>query len=64
MPSMVKPRTRILLVEDASAGQSAVERLFRETELPYELVVARNADEGLSRLRDGSLDLALLDSSR
>ncbi len=52
---------RILLVEDDEFDRMAVERLFAEESLPYDLVVATTVAEATSRLREGGIALVLID---
>lgn len=43
---------RILLIEDDEVDVELVRRNFKKSNLPAELVVARNGEEGLIRLRE------------
>jgi len=52
---------RVLLVEDDRADQMAVERLVKKEGLPYDLVIAETVAEAIARLKEGRLDLALID---
>jgi signal transduction histidine kinase len=58
---MEKHTTRILLVEDDAGDRTAMAELLQKGDLPCELVVATSAGEGIARLLDGGLDLAILD---
>ena len=60
---MDQERIRILLVEDDRAEQMAVERLVRKEGLPYDLVIAETVSEAIARLKEGRLDVALIDYS-
>lgn len=52
---------RILLVEDNEVDRMAVERLFEKESLPYTLVFAGTVREARARIREGGLDLVLID---
>ncbi|MBS1251653.1 MAG: Globin-coupled histidine kinase [Anaerolineales bacterium] len=58
---MGQESVRILLVEDDRADRMAVERLVRQEGLPYDLVIAETVAEAVARLKEGRLDLALID---
>ncbi|MFQ5343625.1 MAG: PAS domain S-box protein, partial [Anaerolineae bacterium] len=58
---MGEERVRVLLVEDNRADQMAVERLVKKEGLPYDLVIAETVAEAIARLKEGRLDVALID---
>jgi DNA-binding response OmpR family regulator len=51
--------SRILIVEDLVAGREAMAKLLQRE--GFEVVGARNGAEALARLKDGGIDLVLLD---
>lgn len=51
----------ILIIDDDEVDRLAVRRLVRNLNLPYRLVEAGSLAEGLSRVREEKIDLALLD---
>ncbi len=51
---------RVLLVEDDQADRCAVERLFVEQSLPYELIAAKTVAEATARLREDRIGLVLI----
>src|SRR5687767_4215192 len=51
--------SRILIVEDLVAGREAMAKLLQRE--GYEVAGARNGAEALARLKDGGIDLVLLD---
>ncbi len=50
---------KILIVDDLAASRDALGKLLRVT--GYQTVVARNGAEGLAKLKEGPVDLVLLD---
>jgi len=55
---MTKKQTRIFILEDSEDRIAVFESLYGEV---AELVIARNADEGISMLNGGEFDLVFLD---
>lgn len=51
--------SRILIVEDLVAGREAMAKLLQKE--GYEVAGARNGAEALARLKEGKIDLVLLD---
>ncbi len=51
--------SKILVVDDIAASRDALAKLLRTS--GYETAVARNGAEGLVRLKEGPVDLILLD---
>jgi CheY-like chemotaxis protein len=51
--------SRILIVEDLVAGREAMAKLLQRE--GYEVAGARNGAEALARLKEGGIDLVLLD---
>ena len=51
--------SRILIVEDLVVGREAMAKLLQRE--GFEVVGARNGAEALARLKDGGIDLVLLD---
>ncbi|MFQ5944162.1 MAG: response regulator [Anaerolineales bacterium] len=54
-------RIRILLVEDDEVDRMGLERLVLAEDLPYDLVNASTASEGIAQFQQNQLDLALID---
>src|SRR5205085_1373743 len=54
-----RPMSRILIVEDLVAGREAMAKLLQRE--GYDVAGARNGAEALARLKEGGIDLILLD---